>query len=73
MNFNKRYYVAHFVTDLYSQDDEYEMFYADSKEAVEQEIQKVLGEHLLVCEVRKATWAERRQMRRAHYRPCIVC
>lgn len=71
MRTRKKYYVAEFVTDLYH-DDEAEMFYAESAEAVEREIKETLGEHLLAVCVRKATCAERRKMRKAHYNPCIV-
>ena len=55
-----KYYVAEFVTDLYFRDDEDELFYAESEEAVMDELQKSLGQHLLAASVRKATWAERR-------------
>ena len=71
MKTRKKYFVAEFVTDLYH-DDETEIFYAESAEAVEREVQNVLGEHLLVCVVRKATWTERRRMRKNHYQACIV-
>jgi hypothetical protein len=64
MKNRKKYFVAHYVTDCYYQDDEYEMFYAESEEAVKQEIEKILGEHLIACVISKATWAERRQMKK---------
>jgi hypothetical protein len=72
MKLKKKYFVAHYVTDLCFCDDEYEMFYAESPEAVERELERTLGEHLLYCSVRKATWAERRRMRKEHYNACIV-
>ena len=68
----QKLYVAHFVTDLHFIEDEYEMFLAESEDAVMREIMKVLGEHLIFCEVRKATWAERRAFKRTHANPCIV-
>lgn len=68
----QKLYVVNLVTDLYFYEDEYEMFCADSIEAVEREIQKTLGEHLIAYEIRKATWAERRRMKKAHYNPCIA-
>ena len=71
MKNRKKYYVAEFVTDLFH-DDETEIFYAESEEAVEREIKETLGEHLLAVVVRKATWAERRRMKKEHYNPCIV-
>ena len=69
MKIRKKYFVAHFVTDLY-RDDEYEMFYAESDEAVMSEIARTLGDHLIYCEVRKATWAERRYYKR--YSICMA-
>ena len=57
----QKLYVAHFITDLHFGDDEYERFYAHSADEVENFLQESLGEHLIVCEVRKATWAERRE------------
>lgn len=71
MKNRKHYYVADFVTDMYL-DDESEIFYAESPEAVEREVREVLGTHLLAVAVRKATWAERRRMKKAHYNACIV-
>lgn len=71
MKIRKKYFVAEFVTDLYH-DDEAEMFYAESAEAVEREVRESLGEHLLALYVRKATWAERRRAKKAHYNPCVV-
>ena len=71
MKTRKHYFVAEFVTDLYH-DDEAEMFYAESAEAVEREIKETLGEHLLAVVVRKATWAERRRAKKSRYNPCIV-
>ena len=71
MKNRKHYFVAEFVTDMF-RDDEAEMFFAESAEAVEREIREVLGEHLLAVVVRKATWVERRRARKAHYNPCIV-
>lgn len=71
MKIRKKYFVVEFATDLYH-DDEAEMFYAESAEAVEQEVRKTLGEHLLCCYVRRATWAERRRAKRAHYQPCLI-
>lgn len=68
----KKYYVAQFVTDLYFQDDEYEMFYAKSPEAVVDEIKRTLGEHLIACTVRKATLAERIRAKKHGYNACIV-
>lgn len=68
----KKYFVAEFVTDMYFMDDEAEMFYAESPEAVEQEIKEVLGEHLISCYIRKATWAERRYYRKNKINACIV-
>jgi hypothetical protein len=67
----KKYYVAEFVTDLFN-DDEAEMFHAESAEAVEREVREALGEHLLALCVRKATWAERRYYRKNKIQPCIV-
>lgn len=72
MKNRKKYYVAEFVTDLYFQYDEAEMFHAESAEAVEQEVRNTLGEHLLTLTVRKATWRERRRAKKNHYNPCIV-
>lgn len=72
MKNRKKYWVAEFVTDCEFLDEETEMFYAESEEAVVKEITKTLGEHLLSCEVRKATWAERRRAKKAHYNACIV-
>ena len=66
-----KYFVAEFATDLYH-DDEAELFLADSAEAVEREIREVLGEHLLCCYVRKATWAERRMIRKSQIIPAVV-
>lgn len=60
MKNRKKYFVAHFITDLYFMDDEHEVFYAESKEAVEKEMREALGEHLLAVSIRKATWRERR-------------
>lgn len=71
MKNRKHYFVAEFATDLL-RDDETEIFYAPSVEAVEREIKETLGEHLLAVYVRKATWAERRRMRKTHYQACIV-
>ena len=72
MKNRKKYYVAEFVTDLYFQDDEAEMFHAESAAAVEQEVRNVLGDHLLAVTVRKATWRERRYAKKNHYNACIV-
>lgn len=72
MKTKKKYFVATFVTDLYFLDEETEMFYAESAEAVEREVREALGEHLLAVEVRKATWSERRYYRKNHINPCIV-
>lgn len=72
MKTRKQYFVAEFVTDLYFQDDEAEMFYAESAEAVEKEVRDLLGNHVLALYVRKATWAERRKAKKSHYNPCIV-
>lgn len=72
MKTRKKYFVADFVTDLYFLDDEAEMFYAESPEAVEKEVRNVLGEHLLALTVRKATWRERRRAKKNHYNACIV-
>lgn len=71
MKIRKKYFVAEFATDLYH-DDEAELFLAESAEAVEQEVRKTLGEHLLCCYVRKPTWAERRQIRKSQRIPCVV-
>ena len=60
MKNRKKYFMAHFVTDMYSGNDEYEMFIAENAEAVELELENLFGEHLIFCEVRKATWAQRR-------------
>ena len=68
----KKYWIAHFVTDCEFLDDEYEMFYAENPEAVIREIEEVLGENLIFCEIRKATWAERRRAKKNHYNACIV-
>lgn len=72
MKTRKKYFIAHFVTDLYFMDDEYEMFYAESPEAVEQEMRKDLGDHLLLCDVYRASWAERRRAKRAHHPACVI-
>lgn len=72
MKIRKKYFIAEFVTDLYFGDDEAELFLAESAEAVEQDIRKTLGEHLLSCHVRKTTWAERRQIRKSQLIPCVV-
>ena len=72
MKNRKKYFIASFVTDLYSGDDEAEMFHAESAEAVEQEVRNVLGDHLLSVTVRKATWRERRRTKKNHYNACIV-
>ena len=72
MKIRKKYFVAEFVTDLCFLDEEAEMFYAESADAVMKEIVTALGEHLLTCNVRKATWAERRRAKKAHYNACIV-
>lgn len=71
MKSRKKYYVAEFVTDMFN-DDESEMFYAESPEAVEREVRETLGEHLLAVVVRKATWAEKRHYRKNNINPCIV-
>lgn len=71
MKNRKKYFVAEFATDLY-RDDEAELFLAESAEAVEREIREYLGKHLLCCYVRRATWAERRRAKRAHYNPCLI-
>jgi hypothetical protein len=71
MKIRKKYFVAEFVTDLYH-DDESEMFLAESAEAVEREVRETLGNHLLACSVRKATWAERRRAKKHVYNACIV-
>lgn len=68
----KKYFVAEFVTDLYFRDDEAEMFLAESAEAVEREVRETLGNHLLACSVRRATWAERRRAKKHGYNACIV-
>ena len=60
MKNRKKYFMAHFVTDMYCRDDEYEMYLADSAEAVERDLQNHFGEHLIFCEVKKATWTQRR-------------
>jgi hypothetical protein len=72
MRNRKKYWIADFVTDLYFLDDESEMFYAESAEAVVREMREVLGEHLLAVVVRKATWAEKRFYRKNKINPCIV-
>jgi hypothetical protein len=72
MKNRKKYFIAHFVTDLGFLDDEYEMFCARNEEAVAQELREVLGEHLLAYEIRRATWTERRMMRKTHGNACIV-
>lgn len=72
MKIRKKYFVAEFVTDLYFGDDEAEMFYAENEEAVEREIKESLGEHLLAVSVRKATWKERRYVKKYHERVSIV-
>lgn len=72
MKNRKKYYMAEFVTDLYFGDDEAEMFYSESPEAVEREIKNALGEHLIAVVVRKATWAERRYYRKNKIQPCLT-
>ena len=62
----KKYFVAEVVTDLYYGDDEAEIFYATSAEAVEREVRESLGKHLICCYVRKATWKERRYYKKTH-------
>jgi hypothetical protein len=69
----KKYFIAHFVTDLYYfRDDEYEVFYAESENAVHEELHKKFGHNLLACTVRKATWAERREFKKANIGICIA-
>ena len=72
MKTRNHYFIAHFVTDLGFVDDEYEMFYAPTKAAVEQEIKNALNEHLLACEVRRATIIEIIRFKRTKANPCIV-
>ena len=72
MKNRKKYFIASFVTDLYFQDEEAEMFHAESAEAVEQEVRNVLGNHLLSLRIRKATWRERRRAKKNGYNACIV-
>jgi lipoate-protein ligase A len=71
MKTRKKYFMAHFVTNVYLE-DEYEMFYAESKEAVEREVRETLGEQLIAVEVRKATWAEKRHYRKNNLQPWLV-
>lgn len=66
----QKLYRAHFVTDLYFGDDEYEMFYANDPDEVMNFLKESLGEHLIFCEIRKATWKERRYFRK--YNICIA-
>jgi hypothetical protein len=72
MKTRKKFYVAEFVTDLYFCDDETQMFYAESKQAVEQELNELLGIHLLAYYIRKATRAEKKNYLRLHQGTCIA-
>lgn len=72
MKNHKKYFVAEFVTDMYFMEEESEIFYAQSAEAVEREVKEVLGEHLIAVTVRKATWGERRYCRKNKIQPSIV-
>lgn len=66
MKNRKKFYVAHFVTDLFFQEDEYEMIEAESEEEAEKQLRLTLGEHLLACRIRKASWAEQRYYKKYH-------
>ena len=70
MKNRKKYFVAHFVTDLFFQEDEIAMFEAENEAEVEKQLKLMFGEHLLACEMRKATWIERRYYRK--YNVCIA-
>ena len=63
MKNRKKCFIAEFVTDLCFGDVEQEIYYAENKKAVEEKLKETLGEHLLACEVRKATWAECRAIK----------
>jgi hypothetical protein len=61
---NKKYFMAHyvaqFVPGMYTYEDEYEMFYAESKDAIKNYLAQILGTRLMLAEVKKATWAQKR-------------
>ena len=70
MKNRKKQFVAHIVTDSYFMEDEYDIIEAESVEDATQKLRDMLGEHLLACYVRKATWAERRYYKKYHI--CIA-
>lgn len=70
MKNRKKYYVAQFITDLFFQEDEIEMFEAENEAEVEKQLKDMFGEHLLACAIRKATWRERRYYKKYHI--CIA-
>lgn len=61
---NKKYFVAHyaanFIPGMYAYDDEYEIFYAESIDAIKNYLAQTLGTRLILAEVKKATWAQKR-------------
>jgi hypothetical protein len=60
MRTRKKYFAVEFVTDIEFMDVEFEVFCAESAEAVEEELKRLLGKHLIAVNVRKAHWYERR-------------
>ena len=66
MKNRKKYFVAEYVTDIALGDVEQEIFYADSKQVVVEEMRRFLGGHLLAIEVREATWTERREFKKSN-------
>lgn len=65
MKARKKYFTITYVTDLYP-DEEVDIFCAEDESAVAQRLRNLLGEHLLACEIRTSTWAERRYYKKTH-------
>lgn len=59
MKNKRKYFVAHFVTDLYFYDVEEAIYHAENENAVREALKDRFGKNLQGCEVREMTWVER--------------